>query len=76
MELLDMNTIIAIGTMFALALFLTAITFRDLESFLIWLNVFSSFVVWIGLLPVYVVVLTFLSLIFLLLQKRSTGGGI
>lgn len=61
--------------MFALALLLTYITYRDFESFMIWLTIFCGFIVWGGLLPLWVLILNLvvISLIIVNIVYRKRG---
>ncbi len=64
-----------LALMFGMALVLTYMTFRDLESFFIWLTIFAGFVVWGGLLDLWVLVLCFviLGVIIINIVYRKRG---
>lgn len=61
--------------MFGMALVLTYMTFRDLETFFIWLTIFAGFVVWGGLLDLWVLILCLiiLSVIMINIIYRKRG---
>lgn len=69
----DFSWMIGLAVMFALALLLTYITYKDLDTFFVFLTIFCGFVVWGGLLDLWVLILMLvvLSIILLnLIRKR------
>lgn len=66
---IDVNWILGIAIMFALALVLTKLTFNDLESFFIWLTIFAGFVVWSGLLPLWILIICLIIMILIIVNK-------
>jgi len=52
--------------MFALALLLTSMTYQNIETFFIFLNIFAGFMVWSGLIELWVLVLTTIVLVFII----------
>ena len=67
--------ILGMAIMFGLALILTVMTYRDLETFFIFLTIFCGFVVWGGLLDLWVLVLclVILALIIVNIIYRKRG---
>lgn len=63
------NLLFGLGIMFALAFTMTVISFKDIESFFIWLLIFSGFVVWSGLLPLWILVANVMIVGFILIKK-------
>lgn len=64
-----------LALMFGMALVLTYMTFKDLESFFIWLTIFAGFVVWAGMLDLWVLILCFvlLGIIIINIVYRKRG---
>lgn len=56
-----------------LSIMFTMLTYKDVETFFIYLCVFGGFVVWSGLLPLWVIVLN-LIIIVLILGNNLFGG--
>jgi len=53
---------------------MTYLTYKDLETFIIFLTVFSGFGVWSGLIPLFVLVLCLIMLVLIVgnnLRKRK-----
>lgn len=74
MALVDINWILGLSVMFGLALVMTFMTFKNTQTFFIWLTVFSGFVVWAGLIELWVLVLCIIILMMIFisnLKKRS-----
>ena len=69
-----MDWIMGIGIAFGIALFLTYITYGDLESFVIWLTVAIGFMVFGGALPLWVLVLTIILLTIMVYLEFKSGG--
>jgi hypothetical protein len=53
----DIDWLIGLGLMIGLALLFTYITYKDIITFFVWLNIFGGFVVWAQLLPLWIVVI-------------------
>ncbi|MFX1501188.1 MAG: hypothetical protein ACFFDH_09525 [Promethearchaeota archaeon] len=68
--------IIGLGIMFGLALVFTLLTFRNVESFIIYLLMFNAFVVWADMLDLWTLVLNLIissSIIYIdMRQKRGS----
>jgi len=62
--------------MFGLALLLTAITYKKVETFFIFLNISAGFIVWSGLIDLWILVLTTIVLTFVIANNvfRSRGA--
>lgn len=69
-----LNTMMGIGIMFGLALLFSYLTFRDVETFFIWLTIFCGFVVWGGLLPLWVLVLDLIILVLIIANNVKQGS--
>lgn len=72
----DINTVIGLGVILMLALFMTYITYKDIQSFFIFFAIFSSFAVWSGLLDLWVLIVNMvvLSMILInLIYSRKRG---
>ena len=52
--------------MFGLALLLTSVSNRNVETFFIWLNISAGFIIWSGLLDLWILVLTTIVLVFII----------
>lgn len=74
-ETVTTDVILGLGLMFGLALILTFMTFRDLESFFIWLTIFAGFVVYGGLVDLWVLIacLVILGMIMVNIIYRKRG---
>jgi len=55
--------------MFLLALFLTYLTFKDMETFFIFLTIFSGFVVWSGLVELWLLIINMIMLAIIIINK-------
>lgn len=76
-EITDIETIIGIGLSFSLAFIFTAITKKDIHSFLCFLLFFMSFIVWSGLLPIWVLILNVIGVLtslFIKIRTKISGG--
>lgn len=71
---INVNWILGIAIMFGLALVLTKLTFNDLESFFIWLTIFSAFVVWSGLLPLWLLIINLIIMVLIIANKVKKGS--
>jgi len=76
MTITDLDWIMAIAIMFGLALMMTYLTYKDTETFFIWLTIFSGFTVWSGLLPLWVLVLCLITLILIIANTTYKKRGI
>lgn len=74
MAISDTNWILGIGIMVLLALFLTFLTFKDTETFFIFLTIFSGFVVWAGLVELWVLVINLVVLTLIIINKTFRKG--
>ena len=63
------NLMIGLGIMFGLALVMTYLTYKDTESFFVWLTVFSGFVVWSGLVDLWILVINIIILSLIMLNN-------
>lgn len=59
------NIIIGLAITFGLALALTYLTYKDMETFFCWLTIFCGFSVWSALLPLWSLILCLIVLIFI-----------
>lgn len=75
MAVIDINWIFGVGIMFMLALGMTYITYKDVETFFIFLTIFSGFVVWAGLLPLWVLVMCLIVLTLIMINNIKKGRG-
>ena len=65
---------LGLGIMFGLAFVMTALTFKNMSCFFIWLLIFSGVVIWAGLLPLWVLILCILLLgVVLYLEVNDKG---
>ena len=69
-----LNAMIGVGIMFGLALFFASLTFKDIETFFIWLTIFCGFVVWGGLLPLWILVLDLIILVLIIANNVKKGS--
>lgn len=63
--------------MFGIALLLTSLSNRNVESFFIWLNISAGFIVWSGLLELWILVMTTIVLVSIIannMYKKRIGG--
>lgn len=72
---IDLSWILGIGIMFGLALVMAKLTFNDIESFFIFLTIFSGFVVWSGLLPLWILITNLIILVLLIANRVKKGRG-
>ena len=68
MATFDINLIIGLGVVLMLALFMTYITYKDIQTFFIFLAIFSAFAVWSGLLELWVLIINMIILAMILLK--------
>lgn len=75
LEVIELISIIAI--IFVLALILTAISYKSVEFFLLWLIVIATFFIYAGLLDSWVIILLIfigVSIIFISFYNNKKGG--
>lgn len=73
----DIDWMIGLSLMFGLALLLTSLSNKNVETFFIWLNISAGFIVWSGLLELWILVLTTIVLVFIIANstyKKRFGG--
>lgn len=75
-EIISIGWFVGLGVMFGLSLVMTYMTYQDLETFFIWLNIFTGFIVWSGLLPLWVLILTLISVSAIIIVKLRKGGNL
>ena len=68
--------VVGLGLMFALALVMNQLTFKDLNSFFIWLTIFDGFMVWGGLLPLWTLIICIIVLIIILYDQVKENRGV
>ena len=61
--------LLGVGIMFGLAFLMTVLTFKDIESFFIFLTIFSGFVVYAGLLPFSILVICFIITLLIIINN-------
>lgn len=54
--------------MFALAMLMTMLTNKDLETFFVFLTIFSAFCVWSGLIPLWITVANIIILVLIIIN--------
>lgn len=62
--------------MFGLALTMTFMTFKDIETFFVWLTIFSGFVVWSGLVDLWILIINLIILTVIIssnINKKRLG---
>lgn len=59
--------------MFFLSIMFTMLTYKDVESFFIYLCIFSGFVVWSNLLPLWILVLNLIISVLILGNNLFRG---
>ena len=57
--------------MFGLALVMTYLTYKDTETFFIWLTIFSGFVVWAGLVDLWILIICLIVLTVIITSNIS-----
>lgn len=68
MAVFDIDWAIGLGVVLMLALFMTYITYKDIQTFFIFLSIFSAFAVWSGLLELWVLIINVVVLTMILLS--------
>ena len=70
------NILIGLGISFGLAMTLTFLTYRDIETFFCFLTIFVGFSVWSALLPLWCLILCLIVLVFIIgnnVSKKENG---
>ena len=72
----DINWIIGLALIFSLSLFMSFMTDKDVETFFIFLTIFSAFAVWSGLLDLWILIvcLILLTVILIMNVKKNSSG--
>jgi len=66
--------IMGLGIMFALAMIMNMMTYKNLTSFFIFLNIFNGFMVWANMLPLWSLVMNLIILtLIIFFQFKSQG---
>lgn len=76
MAIADMNWIMGLSLMFALALIFSYLTYKDVETFFVFLTIFCGFMVWSGLVPLWVLIMCVIVLVLIIINnvnKRRIG---
>lgn len=68
-QTITISWMLGIGIMFGLSFIMTVLTNKDLETFFIFLTIFSGFVVWSGLLPLWILVVSVIVLVLIITSK-------
>lgn len=63
-----------LAVMFGLALVMTYLTYKDVETFFIFLTIFSGYVVWAGLLDLWVLIINVIILTLIIGNNAFRGG--
>lgn len=73
----DYDWMLAVGIIFGFSLLLTAMTYRNLASFIIFAMIISGFMVFTGLIELWVLVLFIIifTLMFIVHIKKDGGPG-
>ena len=65
------SLILGLAIMFALAMLMTMLTNKDLETFFVFLTIFSAFAVWSGLIPLWITVLCIIILVLIIIDTSK-----
>jgi len=68
MAITDTTWIIGLGVVIMLTLFMTYITYKDIETFFIFFAIFSAFGVWSGLLDLWILIMNMIVLTLILIN--------
>lgn len=71
--MVETDWIIGLAIMFGLAMLFTQATYKDGQTFLIFLTIFCGFVVWSGLLDTWVLVLMIIVLTLVIINITKQG---
>lgn len=74
MALGDLNWIMAISIMFGLALVMTLSTYKNIETFFVFLTIFGGFAVWSGLIDTWILVLLLIILALIIANNVNKRG--
>lgn len=74
MVVFDINWIIGLGVILMLSLMMSYITYKDIQSFFIFLAIFSAFAVWSGLLDLWVLIINMVVLSMILINMIYKRG--
>lgn len=74
MPTIEINLLIGLSVMFSLSMLMTYLTYKDVETFFIFLTIFSGFVVWSGLIDLWILILCFIILILIMANNISKRG--
>jgi len=66
--------ILGLGIMFALAMIMNMITYKNLISFFIWLTIFNSFMVWANMLPLWTLIMNIIILTMIIFFQFKSQG--
>lgn len=70
----DTNWIFGLAIMFGLAIVLTYLTYKDVETFFIFLTLFSGFAVLGGLIDLWILVVNIIVLVLIIANHIKKGG--
>lgn len=76
MATFDINTVVGLGIVLMLALFMSYITYKDIQSFFIFFAIFSAFAVWSGLLDLWILIVNMVVLSMILINMIYKRGKI
>ncbi len=65
------SLILGLAIMFALAMLMTMLTNKDLETFFVFLTIFSAFAVWSGLIPLWITVVCIIILVLIIIDTSK-----
>lgn len=68
MATFDIDLVVGLGVILMLALFMTYLTYKDIQTFFIFLAIFSAFAVWSGLLELWVLIINMVVLSMILIS--------
>lgn len=73
MPTMEINLMLGLVIMFSLSFLMTYLTYKDVETFFIFLTIFSGFVVWSGLIDLWILILTLIILVLIMANNISKG---
>lgn len=68
--------ILGLGIMFGLAFLMNQLTYKDMDTFFIYLTIFNAFMVWCELLPLWTLIISLIILtviIYLEIKNKQKG---
>lgn len=68
MAITDIAWIVGLGVVIMITLFMTFITYKDIETFFIFFAIFSAFGVWSGLLDIWILIINMIVLTLILIN--------